>query len=73
MQQALHEVIDSVKPVDLQVRQHPVLPPAKEGLDIRHHTEMWNLEDSSIIASSVPADLDKTGIRPTQMGIHDLS
>ena len=28
--------------------------------DIRHHTEMWNLEDSSIIASSVPADLDKT-------------
>ena len=61
MQQALHEVIDSVKPVDL-AKFDSILSShlQKRGLDIRHHTEMWNLEDSSIIASSVPADLDKT-------------
>ena len=61
MQQALHEVIDSVKPVGL-AKFDSILSShlQKRGLDIRHHTEMWNLEDSSIIASSVPADLDKT-------------
>ena len=61
MQQALHEVIDSVKPVDL-AKFDSILSShlQKRGLDIRHHTEMWNLKDSSIIASSVPADLDKT-------------
>ena len=61
MQQALHEVIDSVKPVDLAKFDSMLSSHLqKRGLDIRHHTEMWNLEDSSIIASSVPADLDKT-------------
>lgn len=60
MQQALHEVIDSVKPVDL-AKFDSILSShlQKRGLDIRHHTEMWNLEDSSIIASSVPADLTR--------------
>ncbi len=60
MQQALHEVLDSVKPVDL-AKFDSILSShlQKGGLDIRHYTEMWNLEDSSIIASSVPANLNK--------------
>lgn len=43
MQQALHEVIDSVKPVDL-AKFDSILSShlQKRGLDIRHHTEMWN-------------------------------
>lgn len=41
MQQALHEVIDSVKPVDL-AKFDSILSShlQKRGLDIRHHTEM---------------------------------
>lgn len=61
MQQTLHEVIDSVKPIDL-AKFDSILSShlQKGGLDIRHYTEIWNLEDSSVIASSVPANLNRT-------------
>ena len=71
MQQALHEVIDSVKPC--KVRQHPVLPPAKEGAGYSpsyRNVESGRQFDHRLIRSGRPG---QDRIRPTQMGIHDLS
>ena len=65
MQQALHEVIDSVK--------HPVLPPAKEGAGYSpsyRNVESERQFDHRLIRSGRPG---QDRIRPTQMGIHDLS
>lgn len=61
MQQTLHEVIDSVKPIDL-AKFDSILSShlQKGGLDIRHYTEIWDLEDSTVITSSVPANLNRT-------------
>ncbi len=61
MQRALHETIDTIKPISL-ARFDSILSShlQKSELDIHHYTEIWNLEDSSIISSSVPANLDRT-------------
>lgn len=61
MQQTLHAVIDSVKPVDL-AKFDSILSShlQKSGLEIQHYTEIWDLEDNAVIASSLPANLDRT-------------
>lgn len=55
------KVIDSVKPIDL-AKFDSILSShlQKGGLDIRHYTEIWDLEDSTVITSSVPANLNRT-------------
>jgi len=60
MQQSLHEIIDNkIAPIGI-VRFDSILTSHlhNNGLDIRHFTEIIDLKDSSIIASSIPENAD---------------
>lgn len=60
MQQSLHEIIDNkIAPIGI-ARFDSILTSHlhNNGLDIRHFTEIIDLKDSSIIASSVPQNTD---------------
>lgn len=60
MQQSLHEIIDNkIAPISI-ARFDSILTSHlhNNGLDIRHFTEIIDLKDSSIIASSVPPNTD---------------
>lgn len=60
MQQSLHEIIDNkIAPIGI-ARFDSILTSHlhNNGLDIRHFTEIIDLKDSSIIASSIPENTD---------------
>lgn len=74
MQQALHEVIDSVKPVDL-AKFDSILSSHLQKRGAGYSPSYRNVEsgrqfDHRLIRSGRPG---QDRIRPTQMGIHDLS
>ena len=63
MQQSLHEIIDKkVMPIRI-ARFDSILDShlQKNGLNIRHYTEIVDLQDSTVIASSVPPATDLSG------------
>ena len=73
MQQALHEVIDSVKPVDLAKFDSILSSTCKRGAGYSpsyRNVESGRQFDHRLIRSGRPG---QDRIRPTQMGIHDLS
>lgn len=59
MQRSLHEVIDSICPIDLAKFDSLLTVNLREkDLHLRHFTEIRSLADSSVLASSVPVDTD---------------
>lgn len=63
MQQSLHELIDQ-KGMPIRIARFDSILNShlsKNGLDIRHFTEIIDLQDSSLIASSVPENMDLSG------------
>lgn len=60
MQQSLHELIDA-KGMPIRIGRFDSLLDSllqNKGLDVRHFTEIIDLQDSSVIASSIPANAD---------------
>lgn len=59
MQRSLHEVIDTIFPVNIAKFDSLLAANLKEkNLDLRHFTEIRQLPDSSVIATSVPEGHD---------------